>query len=399
MTPRPCKRINQDLRAYASLLIFAISLYIVMYSPQAMLKTISDDLGSGMTETGMLIGIFMFSLAISPLFVGILLDKIGVRRVLLASASMLAASSVLLYNATSFGWLMSVRFLQALIMPVGLTAIMASISALFRHLDLSRALAGYVACSLLGSLIGRLVGGWLCDMFGWRATLSAFTLTMLIALVIIYLFLRDRSSHIGRLHTPAEYMSVFSIPGVPSLLYAEACGIFVFAGMGNLLPFRMAELGALHSSQVGLMYLGYAIGLFIALFIKYLVRLFRGAKPLIALAAILYAVSVVLILTESFYVLFFAIWCLAVMEFIIHGLCPGIINKRTAATFDRGIVNALYLSCYYMGGVIGSSVPVYIYSQFGWFGAYLCLQIVLVSSCLVILRTCHKYSELFVVRY
>ena len=36
---------------------------------------------------------------------------------------------------------------------------------------------------------------------------------------------------------------------------------------------------------------------------------------------------------------------------------------------DRGMVNGLFLSCYYFGGLLGSYIPGALYSGFGWFAA------------------------------
>ncbi len=389
------KHFQQDMHAYTGLLVFAVCLYALMYSPQALLKTISEEFGSGMTSSGMLIGIFMFSMAVSPLFVGILLDKTGVRRALLASAGLLAASGALIYTATSFGWLLGVRFLQSLIMPLGLTAIMSAVSSLFRHMDLSRAMAGYIACNLVGSLIGRIAGGWLAELMGWRAAMAVFSVTMLAALVMIFVFLKDNRQHHGRVHTPAEYLGVLRLPGVPSLLFVEACGIFVFAAMGNLIPFRMAELGTVDSGHVGLMYLGYAVGLAAAMCLNPLTALFRGTARLLPAAAVFYAVCLCLILIDSRMVLFASVWFLALGEFILHSFCPGLINRRTAGVFDRGLVNALYLSCYYVGGVLGSLIPMHLYSRCGWSAAYAVMQAVLICSTLVIVRAVRRYPDLF----
>ncbi len=385
----------QAMRAYVGLLVFAVCLYALMYCPQALLNTISQEFGSGMAETGTLVGVFMLSMAVSPLFVGVLLDKTGVRRALLASAGLLAASGVLVWHASSLGWLLGVRLLQSLLMPVGLTAIMSAVSSLFRHLDLSRALAGYIACNLVGSLTGRIAGGLLAELVGWRAAMTTFSAVMLVALIMICLTLRENSHHHGRVHRPAEYLGVFRIPAVPTLLFVEACGIFAFAGMGNLIPFRMAELGTTGSGHVGLMYAGYAVGLVAAIWIRPMTTLFRGTARLLGAAAILYAACLPLILFDSRLVLFASIWALALWQFVLHAQCPGLINRRTAGLVDRGIVNGLFLSCYYVGGCLGSILPVWCYGHLGWTGAWGIMQLVLLCSCAMMLRALRRYPEVF----
>ena len=53
---------------------------------------------------------------------------------------------------------------------------------------------------------------------------------------------------------------------------------------------------------------------------------------------------------------------------------------------DRGMVNGLFLSCYYFGGLLGSYIPGALYSGFGWFACYLCIQLVQVAAFFVLFR-------------
>ena len=162
---------------------------------------------------------------------------------------------------------------------------------MFRHLDLNRALAGYVTSNLVGSLCGRIIGGWAAQMFGWRATLAVICFFFFLVLLFIRSIPEMRNAS-ARLHSPREYLAVFKGRGVPSLFFAEACGIFVFAAIGNLIPFRMAELGQGHSEGlIGLMYFGYSVGLVASLSLAPLMRVFKTPTRLILFASAVYVVS------------------------------------------------------------------------------------------------------------
>ncbi len=390
----PHEHLSQGTRAYIGLLLITVCIYILFYCPQSLLHTISQEFGSSMAATSFLIGVFMLSMCISPLFVGMLLDKTGVKNALVACGVIFTLSGVPILFCSSYASLMAVRAFQALVTPVALTAIMSSVSNIFRHMDISRAMAGYIACNLVGSLSGRILGGWCGEFFGWRVTLASVSLLFLAAVLLLAFNLKDPPHHHGRLHSLREYASVFKIPCVGSLLYAEACGLFVFGGLGNLIPFRMAELGAGHSEgRIALMYLGYMVGIFVSLVIGRLIRLVGGPMRLLLLGGALYAAFFLLMYFPSQPVLFGTIWSLALAQYFIHAIAPGFINRQTFGICDRSIVNALYLSCYYIGGVLGSVVPVSIYSAFGWTAAYGCMELVLLSSFLVILRLHRGHPE------
>lgn len=172
MSGHPRTHQNAILRTYAGLLLISICVYTLMYAPQPMFNSVSRDFGVDKGSTGLLVSVFMLSLAVSPLCVGMLLSRIGVRRAILGASLLLGISGVGIWFAPSFLVLLGIRALQALLVPVVLTAVMSGIAVMFRHLDLNRALAGYVTSNLVGSLCGRIIGGWAAQMFGWRATLA-----------------------------------------------------------------------------------------------------------------------------------------------------------------------------------------------------------------------------------
>ena len=179
MSGHPRTHQNAILRTYAGLLLISICVYTLMYAPQPMFNSVSRDFGVDKGSTGLLVSVFMLSLAVSPLCVGMLLSRIGVRRAILGASLLLGISGVGIWFAPSFLVLLGIRALQALLVPVVLTAVMSGIAVMFRHLDLNRALAGYVTSNLVGSLCGRIIGGWAAQMFGWRATpLSVFSFSL-----------------------------------------------------------------------------------------------------------------------------------------------------------------------------------------------------------------------------
>ena len=201
MSGHPRTHQNAILRTYAGLLLISICVYTLMYAPQPMFNSVSRDFGVDKGSTGLLVSVFMLSLAVSPLCVGMLLSRIGVRRAILGASLLLGISGVGIWFAPSFLVLLGIRALQALLVPVVLTAVMSGIAVMFRHLDLNRALAGYVTSNLVGSLCGRIIGGWAAQMFGWRATLAVICFFFFLVLLFIRSIPEMRNAS-ARLHSP-----------------------------------------------------------------------------------------------------------------------------------------------------------------------------------------------------
>ena len=117
MSGHPRTHQNAILRTYAGLLLISICVYTLMYAPQPMFNSVSRDFGVDKGSTGLLVSVFMLSLAVSPLCVGMLLSRIGVRRAILGASLLLGISGVGIWFAPSFLVLLGIRALQALLVP------------------------------------------------------------------------------------------------------------------------------------------------------------------------------------------------------------------------------------------------------------------------------------------
>ena len=401
MTRHPHRHRDIALRSYIGLLLITACCFAQEYAPQPLYNTISRELGSGRAATGFLVGVYMLSLSVSPLFVGVLLGRIGIRRAILGASCLLGASALGIWLAGSFPALLAVRAFQALLAPVVLTAVMAAISDLFRHFDLNRALAGYIAVTLAGALTGRIAGGWCGELFGWRETVILFCLPFFLALPILWRLPEIRQPE-SAAHRPrlADYRRILRQPGVACLLLAEASGIFVFTAVGNLLPFRMAELGRGDSDGlVGLMYAGYAIGLVASLILTPLKRLLQTSGRVLTAGALIYLVSALSLAAPSLRLIFAGIWGMAFGQFVVHAMSPGLVNAFAAKGYpgghcDRAMVNGLFLSCFYLGAFLGSFVPGMVYANFGWAACFALMQCMLVLLFLLVRHLAAARPEL-----
>lgn len=378
-------------RSYICLLLLTACAYALMYGPQPMFNSIGQELAVDRGHIGLLVSVHMLSLSISPLCVGLLLGRTGIRRAILASSALLGISGAGMYCATSFEGLLAIRVLQAILTPVLLTSVMACIAGMFRHLDMKRALAGYVTATLVGSLTGRLGGGYSAELFGWRTTLAAICGLFLLCLVLAR-SIPEQAGGKPQAHRISDYLTVLKQKGVPSLLFVEACGIFTFAAIGNLVPLRMAELGQGQSEGlIGLMYLGYSIGLVASLTLNPLQRLFGSTNNLLIFGGTVFTLSLLSLYPPLVWTIFSGLWFIALGEFIVHSLAPGLINQLATKSgqCDHGMVNGLFLSSYYFGGVLGSWLPGIIYAHYGWLACLACMFAVQLMSLLVLLLRRH----------
>lgn len=78
----------------------------------------------------------------------------------------------------------------------------------------------------------------------------------------------------------------------------------------------------------------------------------------------IYLISIPIFSVKSISFIFFAMFVFCTGMFTVHSIASGFLNKL--AISNKGIVNGLYVSFYYTGGVLGTFLPGYLYKSSGW---------------------------------
>lgn len=341
----------------------AVVVMAVMYTPQPILPTLSEQFGVSQTRVSLLITVTFLPLALAPIFYGLMLQRISSRRLLLVSLWALAAAQVAIPLATDFPTLLALRVLQGLAIPAVLTGLMTYLGTMTTTMGMQMVMAGYVAATVLGGFLGRALSGWLSTVLGWQAAFMVMALATAIVALLFQRLASDPAAGFQRMHWGAV-REVLWQPGFLRVYLAIFCFFGAFAAVLNFLPFRLLELEAgLTDTGIGLMYSGYLMGLVMALLAPYLAMRF-GTRAVMLLAAVLFLLALLLLTSTSTAILFAAIFVLCAGMFLVHSLAPGDMNRQ--AEQHRGVVNGLYIAFYYSGGALGSFLPGYLYFGWGW---------------------------------
>ena len=131
---------------------------------------IRHDLGSSLTAVQWVLAGYTLPLAALLLTAGVLGDRFGLRRMLVAGTAVFTVASAACASAPDVGALIAARAVQGL----GAAALLPATLALIPHMFASaaaraRAAVVWVAAGSLSVAVGPLVGGFLIDAFGWRS--------------------------------------------------------------------------------------------------------------------------------------------------------------------------------------------------------------------------------------
>ena len=350
---------------FAGLMYITVCTYATLYAPQPLLSSIHAEYSmlSG-AVISLIMTVVLAPLSIAPLIYGSFLGSVRAKHVLALCLCLLLIGSLGAFFSSDYTVLLFFRFLQGLAIPAVLTCIMAYISSRFRGERLQRALAFYVGINILGSTCGRLLAGVIASFGGWRSAFLILAAALLLAFYPVFLMKKEDKAHF---HAVAfhEFLDILRLPTVKTLLLIDICGFFVFSAIAHCLPFYLSEHGTVGEFRIAMLYIGYAVGFFIAFASPRIIHFLGSEVRTILTGVCLYLLVLPLFLSHNTFLLFIAMTLVCTGQFLEHSVAPGLINRVTSGQ-DKGAVNGLYLSLYYFGGALSSFLSVFLYMMLGW---------------------------------
>lgn len=339
--------------------------FSVLYAPQPLLPLFARRFGVSESTAALLITATLLPLSFAPLSYGYLLQRISPVRLLRIGVVCLGALELLFAVVDRFALLLGVRFLQGLLLPAVLTSLMTYIALAAPPARRSRDLAGYVAASIVGGYLGRLLSGLGAAYTDWRLVFVLLGTGLLLAAIPLGRLRPVRSTGAAEPPSLRLVREVLRDGGYIPLYVAVFAFFFVFASLLNFLPFRLEEIQP-GSTELwsGLVYTGYVFGVVTALTSGRIARRLGGPARALTVGFGVFAGALACTLVADLWVLFGVLFAFCGAMFLMHAVATGEVNRGGG---DRvGIVNGLYLVFYYSGGVLGSFLPGIAYERFGW---------------------------------
>ncbi|EHJ46249.1 major facilitator superfamily MFS_1 [Solidesulfovibrio carbinoliphilus subsp. oakridgensis] len=355
-----------------------------IYAPQPLLPLLAATFGLSQATASLALTATMLPLGLAPLAYGFFLEAVPARPLIGASLALLALCTGGLGLCSDFGWFLVLRVGQGLLVPALLTALMTYLATAAKPSQVRRVMAVYIAVTVFGGFFGRFFSGLAADALGWRlpfAGLGAALALCAAACLTLPPDARTAFSPIRFAHAP----EVLRKPGFLATYTVIALLFFVFSGMLNLLPFRLAELeGGYTPLRAGAMYAGYLMGIVTCLTSHRLSRYFDGpARSMAVGAAVVIAAALVFALPFQG-ALFASVFVLCAGMFTAHSVAPGVLNG--AEREHKGLVNGLYISFYYSGGALGTCLPGLVLARSGFGAAAGLLVVAAVVAAVVAVR-------------
>lgn len=368
-----------SLKNLSIILYTAIAAFCALYAPQPLLALLSQQFQIDPSQTSLLITVTLLPLGLAPIFYGLILESVPSRTLLKYAVFLLAVTEIAFILVDSFWLLLTIRCIQGLLFPAIFTALMTYISTISRPEYVKKKIAYYVAATILGGFLGRFITGLAESYSHWHHGFILISGALFIAWGLLHLLDSDAKLHFSppSLNT---LKTIIQQPVFSKIYLIIFLSFFCFASVLNILPFHVSQLEqGISTLRIAMLYSGYLMGIIVALNAIRITHCCQGEAQAIFLGLSIYTLAILGLSIENTSLLFVDMFLFCGGMFLIHSVLSGYLNHL--ATQNKGVINGLYIACYYAGGTLGSYFPNYIYHTVGWRG-YVVFLTILVSIAL-----------------
>jgi predicted MFS family arabinose efflux permease len=321
---------------------------------EPMLPKLAEEFGASVSAAAIVMTTYAFAYAASLLLQGPLGDRYGKLRVVTIGMALAGLASLGCALSGGLASLAALRLATGMFASASVALGMAYIGDVVPVNERQATIAHFIAGSMLGQMLGPLVGGALTDWAGWRGSFAMLGIVFLCVAAV--LFVRTRTdwpgTHGERLRPLALYQGLWSRTAMRWLLAVGVAETFFFFGAYAFLGAFLKARFDVSYTIIGLVLAGYGLGGLLFSFAAgpFIRRLGEGGMVFLGglLGAALF-VAVVLVPELAW-----TIPCTVGLGFAFYLVHNPIQAKATeVAPHARGSAVALYAAGWALGQALG----------------------------------------------
>jgi predicted MFS family arabinose efflux permease len=364
--------------------------FLGLYATQPLLPTLEQLFQASKTAVSMTLTASTIGVAIAAPLVGSVADRLGRKRVMVWSASLLALSTLLDATATGLPSLIFWRFLQGLFTPGVFAVTVAYVQEEWTEGDTGRAMAIYVTGTVIGGFTGRMLSGLIASRWNWHWAFVALGLLSAGAALALQAWLPRERHFTGRTGGASLVSGMRVHLRNPRLLATFTAGfglLFTLVATYTYVTFHLWEapyhLGPL---AIGSLFFTYLFGAAVTPPCGRVIDRY-GHRTAMALAMGMGMAGMLLTLVPN-------LWM------VVAGLalcCSGVfIGQATTGSYiglaareGKALAVGLYVTCYYVGGSVGAELPGFLWRYGGWSA---CVALVILVQLVTLIVTSASWS-------
>lgn len=358
-------------RVMVGLFFVGLGTFSLLYTTQPLLPELARDFAVSEGQSALSVSVATLGLSIALLVAGPWSEVVG--RTPLMRWSLIVSSLVGLSCAFAPGWnaLLALRFVEGLALG-GLPGVaIAYLREEIHHDSHARAAGLYVGGTAVGGLLGRLLGGVLADLGGWRLASGGVAMLGLLSAVAAIVLLPPSRRFTSAPSSPRSLLRtsgrLLRDPVQLALYGIAATAMGSFTAAFNAIGFRLT--GAPYNLSLavcGFVFVVYLVGVVTSPAAGRLAGR-MGRRVVVPGAAVLTLAGFLLTLAAPLPVVVLGLAVMAGGFFAVHGVASGWVAARAdLASGGIGQAASLYLVSYYLGASLFGGLSGTAWSTGGW---------------------------------
>ncbi|MCC9622624.1 MFS transporter [Thalassospira sp. MA62] len=356
-------------RISIALFLAGYATFSLIYCVQPLLPELARHFAVGPAESSLALSLTTGFLGFAILLAGAVSESFGRKQLMLVSMCVASVLNLIAPFLSDWHAFLVVRALEGLMLGGVPAVAMAYLAEEVDPKALGTAMGIYISGTAIGGLSGRVVIGFLTDLFGWHIALGAMGGLGLLAALGFVVLLPQSRNFVRRPGFQAGYhlrawAGHLMHPGLPFVFLIGAFAMGCFVTIFNYAGFRLSDAPYLLSqSQIGLIFTVYLCGSITSSIAGALSdKIGRG--PVLCVGIVLAAIGVGMTLIENLWGIIGGILVLTSGFFVAHSIASGWVGRM--ATKSKGHASSLYLLAYYLGSSIMGSVGGWFWAHGGW---------------------------------
>jgi MFS transporter, YNFM family, putative membrane transport protein len=343
--------------------------FLNVYATQPLLPLLRETFGVSVAAVGLTVSAPGIAVALASPFVGAVADRIGARRIMVASLFALVLPTALAATATSVPALVAWRFAQGLAVPGVYAGGIAYASARWQGKGTGEAMAAIVTGNVLGGFVGRAVSGVAAEHAGWRASFLALALLTAAGAAATRSWLPAGAVRSAPAPRPVAALRALAARWRDASLAATfAIGFTVLFTQVAVFTYVTYYLSAppfrLGSAALSSIFAVYLVGAAVTPVAgRWIGRAGARRTMAVALAGGIAGGGLLVSHALPAVVAGLALTCTA--SFVAQSAATSHL-QRAAPPELRSVASGFYVSCYYLGGAAGGVLPAFAWRAGGW---------------------------------
>jgi YNFM family putative membrane transporter len=373
VTDQQDARSNQKTRPFAQYLAVFLCgsiAFLDLYTTQPLLPLLSRVFHATETHVALTISASTVGVAITSFLLASFGQAMARKRTIVGSMAVLAMCTLLTATATTLNTLAVWRLVQGLLTPGIFILTITYVTEEWPPLSVPRGMSFYVAGTVFGGFIGRLLGGVITAHESWRAVFVVLGVMLACgALVTHFLLAPPQAKRYAtpRGHVFAPLVTSLRNPRLLATFGIGFCMLFTLIAVFSYITFFLAAKPFLLSTQqLSYVFAVYLFGLVATLIAGgFLARYGLRHGILGAITLCLVGIALTLIPTLSLVALGLAVCSSGVF---IAQTCANSFLRDASPSSSRVAAVGLYICSYYIGGTFGGILPGIAYRHAHWPG-------------------------------